>query len=187
MASNESNPTGRENPGGKAASDVKSSARQASQEAKQQAKQQATETLDQNRERAAEELDKIAHAARAAASELDEQQEEGLSNYVADMAQGIGSLANSLRQKNMDDLIQDAKQMARDNPALFLAGSVAIGFGLTRFAKASGHRSEESGDVSVRRSEFDASVESAYPPVGGSTSARADARADTQYGPGIEG
>ncbi|HEX7028205.1 MAG TPA: hypothetical protein VF268_13275 [Gammaproteobacteria bacterium] len=172
MAFNESNPTGRENPAGKAADDVK--------QAKQQARQQAAQKVDQNRERAADELDKIAHAARAAASDLEEQQ-DGLSNYVAEMANGIGSLANSLREKNMDDLIQDAKRIARNNPALFLAGSVAIGFGLSRFAKASGHRSEE--DVSIRRSEFDASIESSYPPVGGSTSARAD----TQYGPGIEG
>jgi hypothetical protein len=183
MAFNESNPTGRGNPGEKAG-DVKSKAQQASQEVKEQAKQQAkqaSQTLDQNRERAADELDKIAHAARAAASDLEEQQDDGLSNYVAEMASGIGSLADSLREKNMDDLIQEAKRIARNNPTLFLAGSVAIGFGLSRFAKASGYRSEER--VSVRQSEFDASIESAYPPVGGSTSARAD----TQYGPGIEG
>lgn len=176
MAFNESNPTGRENPAGKAADDVKSKAN----EAKKQAKQQAEQKVDQNRERAADELDKIAHAARAAASDLEEQQ-DGLSNYVAEMANGIGTLANSLREKNMDDLIQDAKRIARNNPALFLAGSVAIGFGLARFAKASGHRSEE--DVSIRHSEFDVSAESAYPSMGGSTSARAD----TQYRPGIEG
>lgn len=179
MALNESNSPGRGNPAGKAASDAKSTAKQASQEAKQQASQ----TLDQNRDRAADELDKIAHAARAAASDLEEQQQDGLSNYVSEMAHGIGSLAESLRDKNMDELIQDAKEMARRNPVLFLAGSVAIGIGLSRFAKASSHRSEEE-DVSIRESaEFGATSEHSYPPVGGSASGRAD----TGYGPGIEG
>lgn len=174
MAFNDSNPTGRENPVGKMAGDAKSSARQASQEAKQQ----ATQALDENRDRAADELDKIAQAARAAASELEDRQDEGLSNYVSDMARSIGSLANSLREKSMDDLVQDAKQMARNNPTLFLAGSIAIGLGLSRFAKASGHRSSEER-VSVRESDFGASAESAYPPVSGSASGGVD----TQYRP----
>lgn len=179
MDFNKGNRTGRDNPTGKAADDLKGSAKQTSQEAKQQAAQ----TLEENRGKAADELDKIAHAARAAASDLAGQQEQGLSNYVADMAQSIGSLAGSLREKNLDDLMHDAKELARRNPTLFLAGSIAIGLGISRFAKASARRSQESGEVDVRRSEFDTSVESAYPPVGGSTSTRAD----TLYGPGIEG
>lgn len=181
MAFNESNPTGRENPTEKMTGEAKSSAKQASKEAKQQAAQ----TLDENRGRAADELDKIAHAARAAASELEGQQDEGLSNYVSEMAQSIGTLANSLREKSLDELVQDAKQIARNNPTLFLAGSIAVGLGLSRFAKASGHRSSEDR-VSVRSSDFDTSIEStesAYPPVSGSTSGRAH----TKYGPGIEG
>lgn len=174
MAINESNSPGRENPARKAAGEVKSSAKQASREAKQQ----AAETLDENRERAAEELDKIAHAARAAASDLEDQEQEGLSGYVADMAQGIGSFADSLRQKNMDELLHEAREVARRNPALFIAGSIAIGFGLSRFAKASVHHHQhsEEQDVSIRESaEPGAEPEAAYPPVGGSTRGRADA------------
>jgi hypothetical protein len=176
MAINESNSPERENPARKAAGEVKSSARQASREAKQQ----AAETLDENRERAADELDKIAHAARAAASDLEDQEQEGLSDYVADMAQGIGSFANSLRRKNMDELLQEAREVARRNPALFIAGSIAVGFGLSRFAKASVHHQHGEQEVSIRESaEPGIEPEATYPPVGGSPG-----RADAERWPG---
>lgn len=176
MAINESNSPGRENPARKAAGEVKSSAKQASREAKQQ----AAETLDENRERAADELDKIAHAARAAASDLEDQEQEGLSDYVADMAQGIGSFANSLRRKNMDELLQEAREVARRNPALFIAGSIAVGFGLSRFAKASVHHQHGEQEVSIRESaEPGIEPEATYPPVGGSPG-----RADAERWPG---
>jgi hypothetical protein len=42
-----------------------------------------------------------------------------------------------LRGKSADELLQQAGKLARDNPTLFLAGSVALGFGLSRFLRAS--------------------------------------------------
>lgn len=54
--------------------------------------------------------------------------------------------ADDLRGRNVDELVGDLNRMARNNPGLFIAGSIALGFGLTRFAKASGRRAEQDYD-----------------------------------------
>ncbi|MFD1691409.1 hypothetical protein ACFSHR_07295 [Azotobacter chroococcum] len=81
---------------------------------------------------------------RAAACELEEQDEPTLSTYVLDAADHLFKFADQLRGKSAEQLFHEADRLARDNPALFLAGSVAVGFGLTRFARASGRRSLQS-------------------------------------------
>lgn len=93
---------------------------------------------------AADELEKIAEGARAAACELEEQDEQGLSNYVLNAADRLFRFADQLRGKSAEQLFHEADRLAKENPALFLAGSIAVGFGLTRFARASGRRSLQS-------------------------------------------
>lgn len=121
------------------AEDVRATARQATEEIKAKGKSQ----LDGYRETAADELEKVAHSAEAAARELEGQDTLGLSGYVSDMAQSMVRLSDNLRGKSVDELIHDVNRLARDNPALFIAGSIALGFGLTRFAKASARHTED--------------------------------------------
>ncbi|PAU58413.1 hypothetical protein BZL41_18020 [Pseudomonas sp. PIC25] len=116
--------------------ELQDKAKQATEEVKVQGKEQ----LDRYRETAADELDRVAQGARAAASELERQDDAFLSHYVADIAGSLGRLADNLRGKSADTLFREASQLARDNPALFITGSIALGFGLTRFARASGRR-----------------------------------------------
>lgn len=122
-----------------AADDVRATARQATEEIKAKGKSQ----LDGYRESAADEIEKVAHSAEAAARELEGQDTLGLSGYVSDMAQGMVRLSDNLRGKSVDELFRDVNRLARDNPTLFIAGSIALGFGLTRFAKASARHTEE--------------------------------------------
>ena len=82
----------------------------------------------------------MANAVRAAASDLQDQDREGLSHYVTELADSVSTLATGLRQQSVDELIHDVENIARKNPALFIGGSIAIGLGLARFAKASSHR-----------------------------------------------
>lgn len=124
---------------GHAAEDAKAKARQAADQVKTQGKSQ----LEGYRETAADEIEKVAHSAKAAAQELEGQDRLGLSHYVSDMAQGMVQFSDSLRGKSVDELFQDVNRLARNNPALFLTGSVALGFGLTRFARASSKRASQ--------------------------------------------
>lgn len=120
------------------AEELKVKAREAGEQVKNQGKAQ----LDSYRGTAADELEKVAQSAKAAAAELENQDRTGLSHYVSDMAQSMVDLADNLRGKSVDELVGEVNRLARNNPGLFIAGSVALGFGLTRFARASSHRTE---------------------------------------------
>lgn len=101
------------------------------------AREQGSEHLDEYRERAADEIENLARSATSAAEQLQDNDTLGLSHYITDVADGLGSFAGSLRGKSADELLQQVGRLARDNPALFLTGSIALGFGLSRFMRAS--------------------------------------------------
>ncbi|UPQ83979.1 hypothetical protein M0M42_06105 [Pseudomonas knackmussii] len=124
---------------GHATEDAKAKARQAADQVKTQGKSQ----LEGYRETAADELERVARSAEAAAHELEGEDRLGLSSYVSTMAQSMVKLSDDLRGKSVDELFQDVNRIARDNPGLFIAGSVALGFGLTRFARASSKRAAQ--------------------------------------------
>lgn len=68
-------------------------------------------------------------------SPLTDRHTQSLAHYVEELAQGISQLADNLRHQNADEALQQAGSLARDNPALFLLGSMALGFGLSRVFK----------------------------------------------------
>src|SRR5690606_35765783 len=131
------------------AKDLKSASADISASNKQKTKQH----LEENRTSAASEIHKVTHATRAASQDLREQEPTGrsskghstesLSTEVAELADNVSSFAQSLRHKSVDELTREAEQIARNNPALFIGGSIAIGLGIARFAKASSHRAWE--------------------------------------------
>lgn len=127
------------------AKNVVDDAKRSAEQAKTRAKQEASQRIDQGRTRAADELDTLAHAADAAAADLRDQDRDSLSNIVGEMAHGISNFAESLRGKSADELIHQANDLARRNPAIFLAGSIAIGLGIARFAKVAKQTSSDEG------------------------------------------
>jgi hypothetical protein len=56
------------------------------------------------------------------------------------MADGLRRLSDGLREKSADEILRDVRRVARENPTLFIAGSIAVGFGIARFARASAPR-----------------------------------------------
>lgn len=100
------------------------------------ARERADAHFGQYRDTAADQIDALARGAKSAMSELEANDTLGLSHYLADMADSMGGLASKLRNKSAEQLLQDGSRLARENPGLFLAGSIAVGFGLSRFLKA---------------------------------------------------
>lgn len=100
-------------------------------------------TVDDARQGAAGRVEGIAESIDAAAAHLGQEDMTRLSGYVHDMAQSLTGFASDLRDKNGDEMLVDIKRMARQNPALFLGSSVAIGFGLSRFARATKARERQ--------------------------------------------
>lgn len=87
--------------------------------------------------RAAAEVDDVAEAVGTAASELSQLEHENLADYANRLSSSLSDLSGKLRDKSVDELAGDVRRLAARNPALFLLGSVAVGLGLSRFAKAS--------------------------------------------------
>lgn len=134
--SRDSGPQSRAGSSGSGGEELKDKARHLADDAREEGKARA----NQARGAAADSLDKLADGARAAATELEDDDAGQLSHYVADAAERMSALSGSLRDKSVDELMGDLTRFAREQPAMFLSGSVAIGFGLARFARASGSR-----------------------------------------------
>jgi hypothetical protein len=95
------------------------------------------EQVQHYRDAAADKLDTLASSVEAAAAELQDEDVAHLSGHISDMASSLGRLSDGLREKSADQILHDVRRVARENPTLFIAGSVAIGFGIARFARAS--------------------------------------------------
>jgi len=125
--------------------------------------------LDAGLHQAAGQVDTFAKAVDDAANRLKSENQEGLASFASHVASSITSLADRLRDRSVDDLANDARDLARTNPAMFLAGSVAVGFGLTRFLKASSRISGQEQGVQQNRSgstygdSRDSAVDTSFP------------------------
>lgn len=102
-----------------------------------QAKTQGADQFEHYRDSAADQLDSLKEGARSAASALEQNDTLGISHYLGQAAECIGTFAEQVRHESAEDLLHKGTRLARDNPGLFLAGSVAIGFALSRFLGAS--------------------------------------------------
>lgn len=114
-----------------------------------QVKAEADSKLGELRSEAAGKVSTLADSAKAAARELEGSDLGQLSGYVMRMADSMTRLSGSLREKSGDDLLREVSRLARENPALFIGGGIAIGFGLSRLAKASASETGQSADVGV--------------------------------------
>lgn len=100
------------------------------------AREQADAQFSDYRDTAADQIEALAKGAKSFVSELEDKDAIGMSDYLADIAESMTALAGNLRGKSAEQLLHDAADLARSNPTLFIAGSVALGFGLSRFLKA---------------------------------------------------
>jgi len=128
----------------------------------QDVRRQGQEQFEARKQTAADQTEKLAGAVERISEELKDQDQESLADYAGQLAGGMRNLADSLRQRNLDELVRGTQQLARDNPTLFLMGSVAVGIALSRFLKAS---SQRSGASRPDESEFYGSSQSAVQPV----------------------
>ncbi|WP_085646593.1 MULTISPECIES: hypothetical protein [unclassified Pseudomonas] len=100
------------------------------------ARQQADAQFGEYRDTAADQIEALAQGAKSFISEIEDKDTLGMSDYLTDMAESMTGLAGNLRGKSAEQLLHDAADLARSNPGLFIAGSIALGFGLSRFLKA---------------------------------------------------
>lgn len=109
-------------------------------------KQEATDKVqakgDEATTQAGAQLEELSETIDAVASTLSDEDREGLADYARQMSSGMNQLAERLQNQSVNELANDVKKMARENPNGFLLGSIALGFGLSRFGKATTDRQQ---------------------------------------------
>ena len=100
-------------------------------------KDRATAQLDTQKGRATEGLDAISHAVRQTTAQLRNDQHDTLAQYIDQVADQLERFASSVREKSVNELMQDVRHLGQRQPALFIGGSFAVGLLAARFLKSS--------------------------------------------------
>ncbi len=129
----------------------KDTAKTATDAIRQQAAQFAGEvgrelgkTGESQKARGVDALKRFARAIDSAAREL-EPQSAAVAGAVHEAARKVDGLSDNLSNRDVNELIESAAQLARAQPVLFLGGSVAAGFALARFLKSSSRQGSRTG------------------------------------------
>jgi|SRR5579884_3213527 len=149
-------------PGGAATQDVVGQAQQVAGQATDQAQQKTGELADQLKQQAsvhlsnqvdvaADRLGSVSQALQAVSGQLRQQDQPLLAEYAGRTAEQVQRAADHLRGKDITQVVDEAEQFARSNPAVFLAGAFGVGLLAARFLKSSGQgaRAEAAGPPAV--------------------------------------
>lgn len=109
------------------------------------ARDRGMEQLETAKAQLAEGAERVAAAVERTADELDGGGGEGMSGFGRSAATLMRQLAGGLRERDVEEFARELGALARRNPGVFLAGSVALGFGIARFFKARSPRGQPNG------------------------------------------
>lgn len=107
------------------------------------ARDSGIEHLEGAKGQLAEGAERVAAAVDRTAQALESDGDNAISGFGHSVASLMRQLAGGLRERDVEDFARELADLARRNPGVFLAGSVALGFGIARFFKARGPQSSE--------------------------------------------
>lgn len=131
------------------------------------ARDSGIEQLEAVKGRLAEGAERVADAVEDTADNLEADGDEAVSGFGRSLAGLTRQLAGGLRERDIDQFARELGTLAQRNPGLFLAGSVALGFGVARFFKAQPPRAArafatddwQAGETLDERTSYDADEE----------------------------
>lgn len=109
----------------------------------------AAQQLSNQKNRATDGLGNIASAVRQSAQPLRDQHHDTIASYVGKAADQLEKLSSSLRERDVPELLEDARRFARERPAVFIGASFAAGLVAARFLKSSAEN-----DTDARRRQY---------------------------------
>jgi vacuolar-type H+-ATPase subunit E/Vma4 len=129
------------------ASEAREGARSTMEQAKEQAARAAHEAetrtrsmIESQKGAAADSVHNVADALRKTAHQLDDQNQRMVGQLTNWAAEGLDRFSQSLRERDLGALLNQAEDVARRQPAVFIGGAVALGFVVSRFLKSSAER-----------------------------------------------
>jgi ElaB/YqjD/DUF883 family membrane-anchored ribosome-binding protein len=118
--------------GRRAAEEAIGSARRSARYFGDQLRDTAQSVLKEQQDRAADTVHGFADALRRTADTLESEENRAFARYADQAAAQIDRLSETLRGRQLADLLAEAEDFARRQPSLFLAGAVAAGFVIGR-------------------------------------------------------
>ena len=97
----------------------------------------AVSQLSTQKDRASDGIGSVVQAVRQSTQQLRDQRHDTIAQYVDQAAAQLERFSNTLKEKNVSDLLDEAQRFARRNPALFVGGAFALGLLSARFFKSS--------------------------------------------------
>lgn len=110
------------------------------------AKRQAADVANERKEGVSNRLHVVASALRDSGQQFEKHQESTFAEYVNTAADQVDQFAGYLETRDVGQIWQGAREMARRQPELFIVGSLAAGFFLGRFLKSTESRSPQDTD-----------------------------------------
>ena len=92
--------------------------------------------VSQGLERGSTTLTNISGIVSQTAAQLDDQLGSQYGDYARQAGAALERYANTLANKDPDELVDDARDLIRKSPGVAIAGAAIIGFGLVRLIKA---------------------------------------------------
>ena len=110
-----------------------------------QATDKARDYAAQGKDRAVGALDNVSRLVDDAARTIDDKVGEQYGAYARQASSAVAGFAETLRSKDVDELLADASSLVRKSPAIAIGAAAAIGFVIARLVKASAPEAGGSG------------------------------------------
>jgi hypothetical protein len=104
------------------------------------AKDAGKEQSELGKQTVASQAEKLSAVVEQTSAQLKENDLQTLAEYAGDLGSAIKSFSENLRNRTVEDLLNDTRALAKNNPTAFLAGSLIVGVAVGRFFKASAYR-----------------------------------------------
>jgi ElaB/YqjD/DUF883 family membrane-anchored ribosome-binding protein len=108
-----------------------------------QAGERARGFVSQGLERTSEALANVSKMIGDTASGIDERLGPEYGDYARRAAGAIENTANTIAEKNPDELIEDTRNFVRNSPGIALAGAAVVGFVVARLFKSGLSRDQD--------------------------------------------
>ncbi len=96
----------------------------------------AREYANVGKDKASGALGGISELVDTLAKSIDDKVGSQYGDYARRASSAVSGVADALKSKDVDDLVNDARTFIREKPAVAIGAAAAIGFVLTRLAKA---------------------------------------------------
>jgi ElaB/YqjD/DUF883 family membrane-anchored ribosome-binding protein len=116
--------------------DAKEKARQAATDAQHKLADELRTRVESSRTRAADALGSVANALSQSGQQLRSDNQAAPSDYVERAGNQIRRASDYLRNTNTDEIVRNAENFARRQPAVFLGGAFVLGLLAARLVKS---------------------------------------------------